>query len=182
MKKKLLTNRQVNEQARTEMIELYELNEKFKRIKQQYETKKEALQTSIKNFMFINGINQANFLANQGSFAKDNKNMGAKMITPCKVIFDADKLEEKLGKEVCKDFIVKECVIADMDGLVKYLKSCGVSPKKFKTFIEVRKQVDAKKIDELSNLGYITQEDIKGCYRLEKGTSYLKINVLKDEE
>lgn len=182
MKKKLLTSKQENEQAKRTIIELYELQQNFKKQESEYKQRREELQTSIKNFMFVNGIGGASFIANQGIFAKEESVLNAKVITPCKVEFDADKLEQKLGKEKCVDFICKEYTISDINGLIKYLKSCGVSSKKFKSFINVKKKVDSKKINELSEVGKLSNDDIKGCYELIKGTSYIKINVDSGEK
>ena len=78
--------------------------------------------------------------------------------------------------------VEKEYYISDMHGLVKYLKSCGVDPKKFKKYLIVTEKVNQKKMDELSDIGDITREDIEGCYKLEEANGYLTINVKKDED
>jgi hypothetical protein len=68
-----------------------------------------------------------------------------------------------------------------MDNLVKYLKQCGVSPKKFKSFITVEKSVDKKKLDFLFETGEIKTKDLDGCYELKESESYLKIDMLLEE-
>lgn len=95
------------------------------------------------------------------------------------VNFDADKLEDKLGKEYCQEFINKSYEIQDMTGLIEYLKSCGVSPKKFKSFLKVTKIVDAKKIDQLFLTAKLSEKDVEGCYTTEKKSRYYTVKVEK---
>lgn len=95
------------------------------------------------------------------------------------VNFDADKLEDKLGKEYCQEFINKSYEIQDMAGLIEYLKSCGVSPKKFKSFLKVIKTVDTKKIDQLFSTAKLSEKDIEGCYTVEMKSRYYTVKVEK---
>lgn len=95
------------------------------------------------------------------------------------VSFDADKLEDKLGKEYCQEFINKSYEIQDMTGLIEYLKSCGVSPKKFKSFLKVIKTVDTKKIDQLFSTAKLSEKDIEGCYTTEMKSRYYTVKVEK---
>lgn len=84
------------------------------------------------------------------------------------VIFDVDALENNLSKEMSKDVIDKSYTITDINRLIIYLKSCGVDPKVFKSFISVTKTVDEKKLDNLADLGLISQEQLEGCYTLKR--------------
>ena len=63
-------------------------------------------------------------------------------------------------------FIEKRYIVNNMQGLVKLLKEAGVNPKQFKKFITVEEKVNQKKINELSEIGEIDKEDIKGCCEL----------------
>ena len=98
-----------------------------------------------------------------------------------KIKWDVAKLKKKLSPELYAELVEKEYYISDMHGLVKYLKSCGVDPKKFKKYLIVTEKVNQKKMDELSEIGDITAEDIEGCYKLKEANGYLTINVKKDE-
>lgn len=91
------------------------------------------------------------------------------------VDFDVQKLEDALGKENSKGVIIKEYQIMDFEGLVEYLKSCGVSPKLFKKFIKVNKTVDTKKLDNLEELGRITVKQLDGCYTVKRQNPYFKV-------
>lgn len=101
------------------------------------------------------------------------------------VIFDIDALENNLSKEMCKDVIDKSYTITDIDRLIVYLKSCGVDPKVFKSFINVIKTVDEKKIDKLAGLGLINKEQLEGCYTLKRQKPYFTVKMKRgkhDEE
>ena len=93
-----------------------------------------------------------------------------------KIIFDVEKLEKRLDKELLNEVVEKEYKIKDWDNLVKYLKSCGVSPKKFAKFISVEKKVNQNKINEHSKNGEITTEHIEGCYEVTTNEGYIRIS------
>ncbi|MCQ2485286.1 MAG: hypothetical protein MJ168_08135 [Clostridia bacterium] len=108
--------------------------------------------------------------------------MGVYTITnvqPTSITWFADKLKEKLDKAIYKRIINRRYEIADYEGLVKYLKSCGVDPKVFKSFVNVVDTVDTKKIDNMSKLGYIPAERIAGCYLVEMKNPYYKVSFRK---
>lgn len=180
----ILSNEQKNEEVKRQTIELFELEAKFKAIREQYESRKKKLSTAIKNFMYCNtGTNEEiQFFAQSGeTFSKDNKMLRVRKITPTTIVWDVEKLEKRLEPETSSQIIQKQYVITDMTGLVKYLRSCGVSAKKFKSFIEVEKKVDAKMIEQLDAVGDLSYEDIKGCYSVQEKSSYLRIDTLEDE-
>lgn len=94
------------------------------------------------------------------------------------VTFDAEKLEEVLGKEKSKAVIKKEYRIKDYSGLCSYLKSCNVNPAYFKKFLEVERTIDRKELERLYNIGEVSLSEIKskGAYKIEKGNStYYKV-------
>lgn len=178
----MLSNKRENEQVKHQSIELYELECKFKQLKAKYEKKKEALTTSIKNFMFTSteGITDEFEFEVQ---AKDTSGKGVltvKKITPTTIVWDAEKLEKQLGKERSQSVIEKRYTIEDYDGLVEYLKECGVSPKKFKSFLSIERTVNQQALKQADDLGEITDKDISGCYKTQVKSSYLKISVLED--
>ena len=175
-----MTNKQENEKTKQEVLELFELENKYKKIKQQYEDKKKKLSVSIKNFMFANNWGNFSFNAPKG-IVEDPGKIVVKKIQSKKIIWDVEKMEEKLDPELINEIVVKDYKITDMDNLVKYLKECGVSPKKFKNFISVEKSVDKKKLDFLFETGEIKTSDLDGCYDLKESESYLKIDMLLEE-
>ena len=95
-------------------------------------------------------------------------------ITKVKINFDVNKLEEIINKKV---------EIINLEGLIEYLKECGVNPKEFKKYINVRKEVNTKKLDKMEELGRISLEDIEGCYSIDKNsnTVYFKVALRKGD-
>lgn len=181
MAKKVLKNKQQNEEIKLAVIELFEEKERFKRIKDDFDKKKEQLEVKIRNFMYINGVETFNFLAQSGNrFSKDNCPLKVTNVKQRKVIFNIPKLEERFDKKTLDKFIKKEYKINDWVGLVKYLKSCGVNPKKFLSFIDVSKEVDSKKLDELGELGEVTLADLKGCFEIQENVGYIKITETEE--
>lgn len=167
-KKKLKTN---DKATLKEVLELHRLEEQFKVYKRSYEERKKELQTSISNYMFVNGFGMFDFKSREFGSVKVNK------IVRKTIVWDVDKLKENLSSEVFNEISEKQYVIEDMQGLVKYLKSCGVNPKKFKKFLTVETKIIDSKVNELSEVGNITEEDIDGCYKLKEASPYLRIDV-----
>lgn len=97
------------------------------------------------------------------------------------VKFDADKVEKSLGKELSKKVINKKYEIYDIDGLIAYLKTCGVDPKIFKKFIVTHKTVDSNKLDNLSVIGEVGIDKLKGCYTVDKARPYFLISERRDQ-
>lgn len=172
-KKKVRTN---DKTTLREVLELHRLEEQFKEYKSAYEARKKSLTTSISNYMYSNGYGMFNFRSREFGAVKVNK------IVRKTIVWDADKLKKKLNPEIFEEVSEKQYTINDIDGLVKYLKSCGVSPKKFKKFIDVETKIDNARVNHLSEIGDITSEDIQGCYTLKEANPYLRIDVEAIEE
>jgi hypothetical protein len=177
-----LLNTQENEKVKQAICDYYELNEKHKQQEEEFKSQKNKLETYISNFLFSNGVEKLRFRATQGNrFGQNQQDVECKKIIRRSVIFDIDRLKQRLGKERCLEFIDKEYQINDMDGLVKLLKKSGVNPKDFKKFIDVNEVVNTKKLDKLKDIGDITLEELKGCYTVEELSSYIKVNAIDEE-
>lgn len=146
-------------------LELFGLTNSFKETEDAYKKRKSELQKII----FSGGYKE---------FTVDN--LDVKCIQSNKIVWDMDKLKSNIGKELFNEVTDKTYTINDYKGLVKYLKSCGVNPKKFAQFINVEKKVNNKRVDELSELGEITVEDLQDTYTLEKISEYVKFYDLEE--
>lgn len=169
--------------AKEEIIRLFEMKEKFSVMKKTFEEESKALETSIKNFMYANGNVDSITLRYQ---EKDEVNgptvLKVLKVSPVKIKWLPEKLEKALGKERCSGLIEKTYIIEDMDGLIKYLKSCGVNPKKFKSFLRIDKKVNSDVLKQMDELGEISSDEVKGCYEATHVSSYLKIMLKQEEE
>lgn len=145
--------------------------------------KKEQL--AISNYMFSNlPKNESSFeirLKDGVEFYENPVNLRVNKIRKKKIIWNVDKLKKKLDKKVFKKVVSKTYTISDMDGLVKYLKACGVDAKKFRKYITVTEEVQDDKIDNLYEVGEITKEDTAGCYTVECGEPYITLRELNEQ-
>ncbi len=177
MAKKPVTTKQQNEEIKRAVVELREYRLKFKDIESQYKKKNEELQKKIREFMKLNEFTEFKFLSKS---KMGDIPLRVLNVVPKSVTFDVKKLKEKLDREIFNEVVNKEYVINDFQGLVKYLKKCGVDPKKFKTFIDVTETVNTKRLDELGSLGEISEEDIDGCYEVTEKNGFVKITELEE--
>lgn len=113
-------------------------------------------------------------------FNEEEKHVRVTRVRRKTVKWDTKKLRKSLGKKLFSSVVQKTYEVTDMQGLVDYLKQCGVDPKKFKQFIGVTEKVDTQKIDKLYLSGIITKKDISGCYDVEMGEPYIRLTELKE--
>lgn len=148
----------------------------FKAEENAFKKRKETFNKLAEDFFKESGETQDIFVTDEFSSATIVTVKRCQSVT---INFDADKLEKKLGKEYCQSFISKKYEVLDMPGLVEYLKSCGVSPKKFKSFLNVTKTVNQKEIDQLFLTGKLSEKDVDGCYTTEKKNPYYTVTTKK---
>ena len=178
----LTNDRKQNEEAMRQVIELYKLEKKYKEIKKSYEQKKTKLTTAIKNFMYIHKGIHDGFEFNAKRNEEQDCIFSVKKIEPASIVWDADKLEMKLTKAQRQEVINKTYFIEDIDGLVKYLKSCGVNPKRFKHYLRIEKSVDVGALEQLDAVGAIDREELEDCYTTVTKSSYLRVNMTMEDE
>ena len=178
----VLPDKKDNLEVKHQVVELFKLERQFNEMKKSYQDKKEKLTVAIKNYMYCN-----KGMTNDFQFRVKSKQSGDQMVTvkkiePTSIVWNAEKLEQVLDKEDCKLVIEKTYTISDMEGLVTYLKFCGVSPKRFKSFIEVTRKVDESALEQLDAVGKINREELEDCFTVDKKSSYLRISMMEDNE
>lgn len=152
---------------------LLEETNKFNVIKKAFENRREELQNVIRNY--LGDATSFNFKSTKGRFAINPTKLLVTNVVQKKIIWDIDKLKKKLDKNVISKIIDKKYTINDMDGLIKYLKSCGVDPKIFKKFLDIEENVIEKQMDLLKDIGELDEEDIAGCYSITTNAGYIRI-------
>lgn len=164
--------------------ELYEAQREKKEAEEYYNTVRKKEQIVLSNYMFSNlpkGEESFEVMLDSGKhFYANHTRLRVTRVRRTTVKWDVDKLRKALNKEQFKRATTKECTITNLDGLVKYLKSCGVDPKKFKKYISVNTQVNADVLEQMYAVGEISQKDVKGCYTTEMGEPYMRLTELKD--
>lgn len=171
-------NRTNHSDIKSEVVELFDLSEAYKKAKKDYEEYKAKVELDIKNYMYVNNTNDLEILADEKKDRYLNPFiLQIKKVTKTTITYFADKIEEKLGKEVTAAVVDKSYTINNWDGFVKVLKKYKVNPKEVKKLINVNEVVNKNKLNELYELGEFKFEDLEGCYNSSE-SSYLKIERL----
>lgn len=162
---------------------LYDVQQEKKDFDKYYNEVRKKEQLAISNFMFSNlpkNENSFEIELDEGLnyYAKHVK-LNVTRVRAKKIIWNPDKLKERIAKSLYKKVTEKTYTINDMEGLVEYLKTCGVNPKKFKQYIDVEESINDAEISRLYDTGKINMQDVKGCYEIKYGEPYIKLTELK---
>lgn len=160
-----------------EVVETYfSKKESFEEAKRLVDTSKEAFYSDMGFYFDKLGIDSKITIS-----LDDRRDVTIRKICKSKVTFDPDKTEKALGKAYSKEVINKTCSIADLDGLITYLKSCGVDPKIFKSFLSVKKEVDIEKLERLEELGKVSEDQLRGCFEVKNQKPYYTVSLSKGQ-
>lgn len=168
-----------SDECKQSIINFFQKQKRFKQIQTRFCEIKADFYNDMEDYFECNNIDGK--LTIESNTFDGAENFVVTRIQSSKVEFNPDKLEKVLGKELSFNVIQKHYEIIDMNGLVTYLKECGIDSKVFKSFISVRKTVNTKELDRLEELGKITAEQIKGCYTVKSQSPYFTVNVGKGQ-
>lgn len=169
--------------VKSHVMALWNAKQNYKRAEEHLKevTKKESL--FISNFMFANlPSDEKSFLITLDEGVDYYSNHVTLKVTNCrtkKILWLIDKVKQNLTKDQQKMVLKKQYVINDIDGLVEYLKSCGVNPKKFKTFITVFEEMNEQALEQAYELGDIKRKQLNGCYQVKIGEPYFRLTEIK---
>lgn len=178
---KLNLNDKKQESLHDKIFELWKLKQASKKAKLAEQEADKSIKPIVSKFMEQEGYDAVYTSFYVSSYEGKVKKTAEKTVRLMRVVrrqvnFDADALEEKLGKDFCRNFIHRRYEITDWDGMVKLLKSYGIKPKEFLPFINVVKTVDTKALEQMEELGDITEDDIEGTYEVKELSNYLQID------
>ena len=170
-------------QIKDSVRKLYDAQQEKKQFDKYYEEVRKKEQLSISNFMFTNlpkDQNSFEIELDEGvGYYTNHMKLNVTRIRTKRVTWLLDKLKQKLGKDTYKDVVDKTYTINDIQGLIKYLKSCGVDPRKFKKFIDVDETLNETKLKTYYETGALKKSDIEGCYDVKVGEPYIRLTELK---
>lgn len=164
---------------------LYEAKKKYKEVERFYNEVKKKENVIISNYMFSKYPCQSSmeiYMDEGADFYTNKRNLRITRQRNSRVIWDVNKLKTCLSKKVFRKITDKKYTITDMDGLVTYLKSCGVDPSIFKKYIDVEIKVDPRKLDQAYEIGDLKKKDIEGCYTVEYGDMFIKMSEVKKND
>ena len=160
---------------------LYEARKEEKRTKKYLDEVNQKESLLISNYMYSCKADDCfNVTLDEGrNYYASHVKLKVQKIRNKKIVWFIDKLKQTLTKEQQKEVIDKTYEITDMDGLINYLKSCGVKPKEFKKYISVTEMVNEQKLDNAYQTGLIKRKQIENCYDMELGKPYIKLTEIK---
>ena len=162
---------------------LYDAQQEKRQFDKYYEEVRKKEQFAISNFMFTSlpkGQNSFEIELDEGAgYYTNHVKLNVTRVRTKKVAWLLDKLKQKVGKDIYSEVVNKTYTVNDMQGLIRYLKTCGVDPKKFKRFIDVTEELDETKLDTYYETGALKTKDIEGCYTVKMGEPYIRITELK---
>ncbi|MBR6604631.1 MAG: hypothetical protein IKK92_01965 [Prevotella sp.] len=168
-------------ECRQSVLNFFEEQTKFKAAQSQFNGEKEKFNSLMEAFFKNEALDKSVVFTELG-VDEERKSYTVTRIQKSSVEFDADKLEKQLPKAIVKDVIIKRYEIVDIDGLIAYLKECGVDPKIFKSFLHVSKSVDCTELDRLDELGKISRGQVKGCYTVKRQKPYFTVSVKRGHD
>lgn len=170
-------------QIKDSVRKLYDAQQEKKQFDKYYDEVRKKEQLSISNFMFTNlpkDQNSFEIELDEGvGYYTNHMKLNVTRIRTKRVTWLLDKLKQKLGKDTYKDVVDKTYTVNDIQGLIKYLKSCGVDAKKFKKFIDVDETLNETKLNTYYETGALKKSDIEGCYDVKMGEPCIRLTELK---
>lgn len=173
--KEIRETSQEQRELRKRVLSLLILKESYKRKEAEYKQEASEVNHLVETFLKKRGDVQ-------GLIQTDKEKIALTVVEPTTVIWDADKLSEKLDSDLAEDIIHKQAYITDYKAVVELLKRYQVPAKEFKQFIDVRKEVNEEAIEKLSELGWLNKKDVEGCYTMKKNKSYVRLTRSEKEE
>lgn len=169
------------DECRQSVLEFHKKQTEFKEFQSQLNADKAKFNSLMERFFKKEGLEKSAVFTNCG-FDGTCEKYTVTRIQRMSVDFDPEKLEKTLGKDISKEVIHKSYEIADIDGLIGYLKECGADPKIFKSFLNIYKSVDLDELDKLEELGKISRDQVEGCYTVKRQKPYFTVSVKRGQD
>ena len=167
-------------ECRQSVLDFYKKQTEFKDIQSQFTDEKAKFNSLMEAFFKNEAIDKSVVFTNNGVDGRENYTVTR--VQKLSVDFDPEKLEKTLEKDIAKRVILKKYEIVDIDGLIVYLKECGVDPKIFKSFLHISKSIDSDELDRLEEIGKITREQVEGCYTVKRQKPYFTVSVKRGND
>lgn len=161
---------------------IYELNKvknKSKKLQDEYKIRIKFLEKDINKLLEKKNQTSYSFSCIENDVQVYYK---ATSVKPKKIEWKMEVLQQVLDKSIFNQICNKKYTIIDYDGLASYLKSLNADPKKIKSFIQCEKTMNDKALNQLSELGEISEKDLEGCYVVTDKEQYIRITKSEEEE
>lgn len=145
-----------------------------------FQIKKKYLEKKIEKILDKKNKTSYSFCL-ENEVTKERTYFKATSVKPKKIEWNMETLKQILDKEIFDEVCIKKYTIIDYEGFVEYLKSLKADPKIFKGFIQCEKSMNQNKLDQLSELGEVSVDDLEGCYNVINKESYIRITQSEEE-
>lgn len=162
--------------------QLYIANKRKKEIEKEYEEIRQEEQSKILKYMLENNLDSFEITKKNKTLLGNTIIVKFTKIVNKKVIWNLNKLKQKIDKRTFEKIVSKTYIIKDYKGLIKYLKTCNVNPEIFKTFIEVSEQLNVKEVDKMYETGKLKIEQVHSCFNVSEGKPYIKITEKQEND
>lgn len=168
-------------ECRQSVLDFFEKQTKFKAAQLQFNDEKAKFNSLMEEFFKNEALDKSVVFTEHGVDG-ERESYTVTRIQKSSIEFDPDKLEKQFSREISRCVVLKRYEIIDIDGLIAYLKECGVDPKIFKSFLHVSKSVDYTELDRLEELGKISHGQVKGCYTVKRQKPYFTVSVKRGND
>lgn len=168
-------------ECRQSVIDFHKKQTEFKDIQSQFTDEKAKFNSLMEGFFESEALDKSVVFTNYGVDG-ERESYTVTRVQKLSVDFDPEKLEKTLARDLAKSVVLKKYEIVDIDGLIAYLKECGVDPKIFKSFLHISKSVDSNELDRLEEVGKISREQVEGCYTVKRQKPYFTVSVKRGHD
>lgn len=160
--------------------ELYDMNCALRDVQSKYKKRRAEIVREMELYFDNRGLSEINVEYKKEDMVPLNLRI-ARVMTK-KVTYKTDKLEEKIERSVLDRFLERTYVIKSWKSVVRLLKKYNVPAKEFISLVEVRKEVNESKLEQLEATGEINFDMIKGCYIVDFLNSYIRLFYSRKKE
>lgn len=161
--------------------EFFDKSQKYKKVKAKFGSIKTEFEEKMEELFDGRSCNSITAINENVTDGEPNA-VKVTRVERAVVRWDVEKLRRRIPADVFKKVVKKEYRIVGMQHLIQYLKSCGVDPRIFKQYIVVDESVDHDAIDKMGDLGYITPQQVSGCYVVDCSKPYFNVSAVKKKE
>lgn len=161
---------------------LYNARKARKRMTEELQEIEKEECKSISNYMYCNCPNEKSIevlLDEHDNFYLHPTVVRVTKSNRTTVNYNIPKIKQIFDKGIVKRILTKRYEISDMEGLIKYLKSCGVNPKEFKRYIDVQESVNEQELEQMYSMGEIDKKQFRSCCDVDVGKTVFTLTEVK---
>lgn len=166
-----------------QILRLKKLKDVAKKANDDYEEKKLAVWDMAEWCMKENKADKVEFETEPefgwSSHEKKGTTIAIKKVTKTNVEWFPEKVAEAIPEELSAGVIDKRYEVTSWQALVNAMKKYGVPANEVIPYIAVEKTVNVAALEQLNELGDVSQEDLEGCYKVNVKSSYLSMSETK---